>query len=128
MEITMPVKFETTRMDNYLFVESSGEMSSFEDGIEYIQAQVTTASREGIRRLLLDERNLTVTIDYSDILALAEYWEKNNLQTMGLRVASMPPVDAPQAQLAYETPAVNRSIMFKVFFDRQEAEDWLLNR
>lgn len=122
----MPVHVTITAMNGYLLIESSGEMETVEDGVEYIQAQIDAALKEKIQRLLVDDRNLTVSIDYSDILALADYWEKRGLQRIGLRAAALAPPSAPQAQLAYETTATNRSIVFKVFFDKQEALNWLL--
>ena len=122
----MPVCATFTVMNGYLLIESSGEMATFEDGVAYIQAQVDTASREGLLRLLVDDRNMTVSLDYSEILSLAEYWEGKGLQSLGLRVAALPPPSTPHGQQAYETTATNRSIVFKVFFDRQEALNWLL--
>ena len=122
----MPVYATFTVMDGYLLVESSGEMATFEDGVAYIQSQVDAAREEGMLRLLVDDRKMTVSLDYSDILSLAEYWQGKGLQSLGLRVAALAPPSAPQGQLAYETTAGNRSIVFKVFFDRREALDWLL--
>lgn len=124
----MPVDVVMTPTDEYLLIESSGEMATFEEGVEYIEAQVVKARETGIRRILVDDRNMAVSLDYADILALAEYWGRSGLPSMGLRVAALPPPAAPQGQQAYETTATNRSIVFKVFFDRQEAEDWLLKR
>ncbi|MBG0790527.1 MAG: hypothetical protein H0S80_08545 [Desulfovibrionaceae bacterium] len=121
----MPVHAAMTRIGDYLFIKSSGDITTIEDGVEYVQAQVAWAREEGVRKLLTDDRDMTISLDYADILALAQYWEQNELATLGLRVAALPPPSSPQGQQAYETAAANRSIVFKVFFDRRQAEDWL---
>lgn len=121
MTFTVDFKLE----GDVLFVKATGKVH----GVETFSEKATTVVREILRtnakRIMLDDRELAVSLDAIDIKDIADVLEQSNLQTMGLRLACMcRQLDRDTYQLI-ETMYQNRSLNFRLFQKREEALEWL---
>jgi len=124
----MPVQTTMTVMDGYIQARTTGTIESAQEAIAYTTIHVDKARQTGIRRLLLDERDVTFRVDFADSMEVAEYWNSKGLPALGLRLAVLPSHTTPVQMEEFETLAANRSVAYRVFADEESALDWLLDR
>ena len=109
-----------------LFVKTSGKLHGVETFSEKAKTVVGEILRTNAKRIMLDDRELAVTLDALDIKDIADQLEKSNLQTMGLRLACMCRKLDSETYKLVETMYQNRSLNFRLFQSRDEALDWLI--
>jgi hypothetical protein len=116
----------TTRHPHYLLVEISGTIRTVKDVVEYTAVFRPEAERLGVRRVLLDYVQSTFGLDYHDLREVAEIGVRREFPGLGLRIAVVCRPEELDLHRQFETIAVNRSIIYRVFTDTNEALDWLL--
>ena len=97
-----------------------------EDSLRKIQAVVQRGLEVGVRRFLMDERNLDFRLEAHDMAQLANHLERNNFQNNGNRVACLYNPKCLKNCKLRETMYQNRSVNYRIFEDEESALAWLL--
>ena len=116
-----------SKQDGWFSVAAQGEIDSFEVFSEKARTVTGEILQSGIKRILLDDRELAISLDAHDITLVAEQLEKANIQALGLRLASLCRPEDRETYRMFETIYGNRSINFRLFTDKQSALNWLLS-
>lgn len=91
---------------------------------EYLAQIFQACAEHQCRRVLLDHSRLEY---YTDILVEHSAGESvARLAPRGVRLASVAPSSTLPHPCHFETVAVNRGVRMRVFWDREEALQWLL--
>lgn len=122
----MTYTLRTTPQKGYLLVELDGAVDSISEIIEYTVTFVAEAERLDLHKVLVDERNAFFTLDFMDLVKLAEHASERDFHLKGFRIASLPHPDMLDKHKAFETAVRNRSIEYRVFTSEDDALDWLL--
>ncbi|MBG0790064.1 MAG: hypothetical protein H0S80_06150 [Desulfovibrionaceae bacterium] len=86
---------------------------------------VDSAIKSGIYRVLLDERELDISVDIHEIIAIAREFEDRHIAFYGGRVACLYRPEKKNLYKAYETIYQNRSLSYRLFDGRDQALAWL---
>jgi endonuclease III-like uncharacterized protein len=122
----MTAKVSITPHSDHLEVKVSGRVESIDEILNYTTAFRTEAVRLGQRRILLDYTEARFDLDYHDMRELAEIGVQKDFPLYGLRIAVVCLPEALDRHSLFETIAVNRSIIYQVFTDREKALGVLL--
>lgn len=115
-----------TEKNGCFHVAAQGEVASFEVFLEKAGTVLKKITISGAKRILLDDRLLAVSLDAHDITLLAAQLEKADVQSMGLRLASLCREEDRDVYDTIETIYRNRSINLRVFSTKGKALEWLL--
>lgn len=121
----MAFTLEFKQEDGYLVVKARGEVNSFEAFSDKARRVIEQIVSSGSRRILLDDRKLSVQLDSLDISRIAGQLDSMNMQSMGLRLACLCQSEKREIYDNIETMYQNRSLNFKVFDDELSAVQWL---
>ncbi len=122
----MSFKLVFEERDGWLLSTVTGKIQTCGELFEKAHEVVKTALKLDVKRVLVDDRNVSMLIDAHDACMLAESMEKMNIQARGLRIACIcKPLDQTIYRI-FETGHQNRSLNFIAFTDEQPALDWLL--
>jgi len=122
----MAIKSEVENVGDYLRMKSSGTLDSVEEVELYMDTIRLAALSKGVKKVLLDERNLMQMQDAHEAYELSESEATRLTALAGIRLSSVCNPDNYDLNKTYETFLMNRSLIFKVFLDEQEAIDWLI--
>lgn len=119
----MAISYTFTLNEETLYVKTQGSDDSLEEVVQYGMAIIQAAHASGCRHVLCDELDLTYRLGTLDTFTAAE-----TISHHAPRVGRVAIVCKPQhlsdAEF-WETVAVNRGLMVRVFPARAEAEAWL---
>lgn len=119
----MAISYTFTLKGDTLYVKTQGSDDSLEEVVQYGMAIIQAAQASGCRRVLCDELELIYRLGTIDTFSAAE-----TISHHAPRVGRVAIVCKPQ-QLSdaefWETVAVNRGLMVRVFPALSEAEAWL---
>lgn len=121
----MAYSLSFSQEDGWFSVVCVGDISSFEEFSGKATKVVQKVVASGCKRILLDDRNLALKLDAHDIICIAQQLEKANLQSMGMRLASLSRLEDDEVYTNIETIYQNRSINFRRFDDKKAAVEWL---
>ncbi|MFH1914359.1 MAG: hypothetical protein ABIK45_08820 [Pseudomonadota bacterium] len=93
---------------------------------EYALSIIDQAGKTGQNRILLEETGVTITLDTLDIVLLADRLDEMRVANQGIRAAAVCAPHNCEVERSIETALCNRSISYRVFYDRAAAEAWLL--
>jgi hypothetical protein len=113
--------------DQYLLVAAQGTAHTADDLTQYALALLDEARRAGQTRILLDETRAAITPDTFDIVLLADRLDELRVANLGIRTAAVCAPENCEVERSIETALRNRSISYRVFYDRAAAEAWLLS-
>ncbi len=122
----MPYFIESTVKEDHLRITTSGRIDSIEPVIEYGNRIITLAAQANMRRVLLDELGLSVSLSPLDAVLLGEQLLEVANLAQGIRVAAVCTPENYETLSFIETSLQNRSISFRVFKEEQKALNWLL--
>lgn len=122
----MPLTTTVTTTDRYLLVEAQGTAKTADDLTEYALFLLKEARKTGLTRILLDETRATITPDTFDIVLLADRLDEMRVANLGIRAAAVCAPASCEVERSIETALRNRSISYRVFYDKAAAEAWLL--
>lgn len=111
--------------DDILHAKVTGVISSAEQAVEKAVALVAKSYETGVYRLLVDERELTISIDALDIVQAVDAIDKRGIQGLGGRTACLYRPEYAAIYKNYETFYKNRSLIYQAFEDDALALEWL---
>lgn len=120
----------TVRYDikkTHVEAEVSGEVNSFAELAELIDDFTNTLAHSGRTRFLQLERDLRLNISVYDVVEISNQVNREMRHTLGLKIACSYAPDNREINEAFETCHRNRSLNFRAFPSRKEAENWLLS-
>lgn len=119
----MAITYSLEVKENLLLVKAAGRDDDVNDVIQYGQALIEAAVQAGCTRVLCDERELEYAIGTLDI-----YQSASMIAQTAPHIARVAIVCNPQFLKEgefWETVAVNRGLMVRMFTEMEEARDWL---
>lgn len=122
----MAVTFSIERFETYLFVVVNGSIRSAEDIIGYWTPVREECEKFGLRRILVDYRDVELALDYFGMIQVSKYAQERQFHFLHFKIAYLAQPKDMQAMLDYKTPARNRGFDFHPFTDRDSAMEWLL--
>ena len=108
-----------------LVVSVSGAISSGEQAVEKALKVVGMGLKAGVNRVLLDERELNISVDVHGIVNVANELEKRDILYHGGRMACLYRAECRDIYQVYETVYKNRSLSYQLFDDPDKALAWL---
>ena len=121
----MPYFLTYARIGDILVVKATGDYADVQEFIAKKDEATLRIMEERARRILLDDRELTMTLDVHDAVTFADAVLEEGVPAQGLRFACLPPKTGREFYAAFETACRNRSINYQLFEDKQAAVDWL---
>jgi len=121
----MPYEYTLLQEKEYMYLHTSGTVRTVDEVLTFVAAMLADLKRRQYSRVLIDETELTVSMDQFDTYTFAEELA-THLPAEGLRIAT---IHAPQNKDVYgwaETFLRNRSINYRTFPDKDSALRWLL--
>ncbi|WP_316897556.1 hypothetical protein [Pseudodesulfovibrio indicus] len=122
----MAFKMSTEIRDGYILCVTTGEIRTADDILEKVEVLRRVGKREGFFRFLMEERRLRLLIDAHEISIAANLLEREGIQTIGGRMATLYNPDYPDAFRLQETMYMNRSLSYRLFREEAEALVWLM--
>jgi len=119
----MAIKYTLEVKENLLLVKAAGRDGDVSDVIQYGQALIEAAVQAGCTRVLCDERELEYAIGTLDIYKSASMISKTAPHIARVAIVC-DPLFLEDGQF-WETVAVNRGLMVRMFTEMEEARDWL---
>lgn len=119
------IEFDSHVEGDLLHVVTRGEDESLQQALDYAQAVIDHARRLGVRRILLDERQLTYRIGTFDTYELARQTAEQIPEVAF--VALVPDPAGIEEAAFWENVVVNRGLTARVFRDVDAARAWLDN-
>jgi hypothetical protein len=119
----MAINYEIDTLDNLVFVRSTGYDENLEEVVAYGQAILEACVSSGCNRLLCDERGLEYRLGTADIYDHANMMAER-APALGRAAIVCDPACGEDAEF-WETVAVNRGLMVRMFMDIDEARRWL---
>lgn len=111
--------------EGYLLTRLTGSLSGYDEVLAYIRNSLAGAEEYGTRHILLDEREAVIDVEYIDIISLLDAMDDPERPRRGYRVAALCLPQHTELHTLFETAAFNRSIVYQVFTDKEEALAWL---
>ena len=121
----MAIQHSVELKDNILYVKASGRDDDINDVIQYGEALIKAAVEMGATYVLCDETELEYAIGTLDTFQAAEYIAKAAPRVGRIAIVCHPRY-AKDGKF-WETVAVNRGLLVRMFTDTGEAEGWLKN-
>ena len=121
----MPYTYTFTEEADYLLCVTDGEVNDVASLISYSEAIISETKRLNRRRLLIDDRNLTVTLSPLDVTTFSNYLANANFAMLGIRIGVVYSPKNKEISHVFETALTNRSVSFQTFKDLKAAEEWL---
>ena len=122
----MPFSLTFEIREGYVLGITTGEEATLDDSLRKIEAVRQRGLEVGLRRFLMDERQLAFLLEAHDIALLANRLEERNFQNNGNRVACLYNPECMQNCKMRETMYQNRSMNYRIFGDEESAVAWLL--
>lgn len=122
----MSFSAESTIHPDYLLMKLKGRITGFEEFINLTNTIVEEQERTNRKNILLDHRDFTAKVDYFDLVRMSDHVRERRIPSKGFRTACVYEGDDKAPPKLYETPAANRSQIFRAFRDEDEALQWLL--
>ena len=120
-----PFSLELEMRDGYFVAVSQGEIRTLEEYFRKVRAIVDTGLGSAVYRILLDERKLFTHLDAHDIAMVAKLLEEEGVPGYGVRLACLYNPRCLDTHRLCETMYRNRSIIYRLFLDRESAVAWL---
>ena len=123
----MAYGYTIEKRPGYLLYTTSGDISDVADLLKGVNEVLEVAAEHGYN-ILLDDRGLVVNLTNMDAILTGDYLNELQVQSRGMRVASIQSPENMAIGRMFETVLVNRSISFRVFEDFESAEAWVTSR
>lgn len=121
----MAYSIEFIEEKEYLLAAVNGEIQTYEELAAKAQSIMEKAVKCHRKRVLVDDRGLSVNVDFFDAQRLAQDMEQDSLQTRGFRIACLCLPETRDSYRVFETNHQNRSLNFRAFMDLEAALEWL---
>lgn len=111
----MPITQVITNKPDYLLFIDDGRIHTKEDLLALCVDAITKALQHGQKRVLLDNRTLSIELTRHDVLEVANQLVEMNAQELGLRFAVISSRTSSKIAKFVETSFTNRAAMYKRF-------------
>ena len=122
----MPITQVVTNKQDYLHLIDDGRINTKEDFLALCVDAITKALEFGQKKILLDNRTMSIELTTHDVLEVATQLVEMNAQELGLRFAVISSRDSSELAEFVETSFTKRAAMYKRFDSQKEALRWLL--
>lgn len=124
-EVDFEVEF--IKHDSWLLAKAEGRISNAEELLTKARKLVAKALEYNTSRVLIDNRQLDVVLDFHDSTTIANTLADDDIQFLGRRFACLCNDMSLSTYEAFETAYRNRSINFRLFKDEESAMKWLFS-
>jgi hypothetical protein len=121
----MPFTREFIDLGNWVHVVTKGSVDSPDELVEKLRQGLEKIGEIGHKRAFVDDRGVKMNIDVYDLTVGAEMMSEQGFPLLGLRLACMCRPEDRELYRGVETVYRNRSMMYRVFDDEEEAISWL---
>jgi hypothetical protein len=115
-----------TNKPDYLLLIDDGRISNKQEFLDLCIDAITKALQHGQKRLLLDNRTLSIELTRPEVLEVADQLKEMNAQELGFRFAVISSRGSSRIARFVETSFTARSAIYKRFESQREALSWLL--
>ena len=123
----MPLKPSIDVRDRYLLVTHPPGEAGDTEAQDFAAELAEVCDRENIHRVLMDERQLTYTVDnIFDLMGLGDKLLEDLLVFRFHRLACVTSAEQLQTARDFESVARNRGMNYRAFENVDDAERWLL--
>ena len=119
----MGITYEISSTDNLMVVVAAGSDENLEEVQQYGLAIIENAKRLGCVKILCNELNLEYRLNTIDTFQSATFIAEHAPRVARVAIACNP--EFIKDARFWETVAVNRGVMVRVFPDLAEATKWL---
>jgi hypothetical protein len=119
----MTIKHSSRLVGDVLYVKATGQDDDLESVQRYGQALIAEAMAAGCRDVLVDETELVYSLGVLDTYELARFLSES--APLLARVAIVYKSEQHADAAFWETVAVNRGLMVRIFPSVAEAETWM---
>ncbi|BDQ35053.1 hypothetical protein [Pseudodesulfovibrio portus] len=102
-----------------------GVIASGEEAAAKARDVIDTGLKVGVHRILLDEREVDISIDVHEIISIARELVGREIPLYGGRMACLYRPEKKDLYKTYETIYQNRSLSYRLFDDPGRAMAWL---
>lgn len=113
--------------DGVLAVICHGAIYTLDGVFKKVGAAIVKMSETKAKRVLVDDRNLVMSLDALDVNRLADRLESAKFQMLGIRLGCLCRPEDVSTYKMIETAYRNRSINFRLFDNEQAALEWLVS-
>jgi hypothetical protein len=121
----MAIESTIERRDSILVVEARGCDEGLEEVVEYHDAIREKAEEFNCNRILCDERKLEYRLSIADTYKLGEYISRR-MAGLFAKIAVVTSETNQESAQFWENVTSNRGVVVRVFYDTEEAREWLL--
>jgi len=121
----MTIQYLIEERDRYLYFAGDGTEDGLEEDIEIHQMIIDACKEHNRRRVLIDDRNVIYTASTLSIYMLAKHYAQADIPRFIQQAAVVANPKYRADNQFFEDTMRNRSINLRVFYDMQEAEEWL---
>jgi hypothetical protein len=111
--------------DRYLYLAGEGTEDGLEENIEIHKMIVNTCKEHNCPRVLIDDRNVVYTASLLSLYQLAKHYSQVDIPRFIQRAAVVTNSSYKANNQFFENTVRNRNINLRVFYDLEEAEQWL---
>jgi len=122
----MAITQVVTNKPDYLLLIDDGRIRNKQEFLELCIDAITKALQHGQKRLLLDNRTLSIELTRPEVLEVADQLEGMSAHELGFRFAVISSRKSSKIARFVEMAFANRSAMYKRFESQREALSWLL--
>lgn len=121
----MPFETQSEFKGWYLHVTTTGTLDTVNEVEDYVHSLREQAQQHDTKKVLIDERGLMDQQDTHDAFEFSESEAAVLAALAGIRLSCICHPKNYELNKMYETLLLNRSLMFKVFLQEDEALQWL---
>jgi hypothetical protein len=119
----MPIDHQIQDEGSILKVKAVGTCDNLGQLKEFMLAMHQAALSAGLTRVLVDERELRYHLSITDSFKSGKFVAET--APLGSKIAVVCSLEGKVGTKFWETVAVNRGLMVRVFDDVEDAEEWL---
>lgn len=119
----MAIKYSFKVDHEILMVKASGKDGSLEEAQDYAKAIIDAAIKSNCTKVLCDESELVYTLSASETYELAQTTAFDAPKIARTAIITLP--EYKEIVEFWETVALNRGLLIRVFFNIESAKKWL---
>ena len=121
----MSINYTIENRRDYIYLMGEGIEVSLDENKQIHQMIVNICKDHNCERVLIDDRNVTYTATILSLYQLAEYYAKVDIPRQINRAAILANPKYKETNNFFEDTSRNRGINLRLFYDLEEAEQWL---
>jgi|GEM_PF-2058812 len=122
-----PYAYAVIEKEKYVLIDAAGKLNTVDDTLVFAGDVIREAAARKTTCILIFGRDIEMDLDVSQAFKVAQTLG-DYAPLLGMRMASVPNTKHKKLEQFFETALQNRSISYRVFDSKKEAEAWLLTR